>query len=93
MLITVLSAFFNIITYILFNSDHGIGCVYSPSGLVTFVAVEGTFVHFTKGHNHYFKFYSLRLLTPRSMHYRVPTEMHWQYWPSPHCEAATNCAF
>ena len=45
----------------------------------------------------YFKFYSLRLLTPRPMQYRVPaklhTEMHWQYWPSPLCEAATNCAF
>ena len=31
----------------------------------------------------YFKFYSLRLLTPRPMQYRVPaklhTEMHWQY--------------
>ena len=45
----------------------------------------------------YFKFYSLRLLTPRPMQYRVPvklhTEMHWQYWPSPLREAATNCAF
>ena len=29
------------------NSDHGIGCVYSPLGLVIFVAVEGTFVCFT----------------------------------------------
>ena len=45
----------------------------------------------------YFKFYSLRLLTPRPMQYRVPaklhTEMHWQYWPSPLCEAAMICAF
>ena len=35
----------------------------------------------------YFKFYSLRLLTPRPMQYRVPEklhiEMHWQYWLSP----------
>ena len=28
---------------LLFNSDHVIGCVYSPLGLVIFVAVEGTF--------------------------------------------------
>ena len=30
-----------------------IGCVYSPPGLVIFEAVEGTFVHFTKGHDHF----------------------------------------
>ena len=45
----------------------------------------------------YFKLYSLRLLTPRPMQYRVPaklrTEMYWQYWPSPLCKAATKCAF
>ena len=35
-------AFFNIITYLLLNSDYGIGCVYSPLGLVIFVAVERT---------------------------------------------------
>ena len=29
---------------LLLNSDCGIGCVYSPLGLVIFVAVEGTFV-------------------------------------------------
>ena len=50
------------ITYLLLNSDYGIGCVYSPFGLVIFVAVERTFVCFTKSHEHYFKFYSLRLL-------------------------------
>ena len=27
--------------------------MYSPPGLVIFVAVEGTFVHFTKGHDHF----------------------------------------
>ena len=53
MLITVESVFFNIITHLLLNSDYGIGCVYSPLGLVTFVAVEGTFVRFTKGHDHF----------------------------------------
>ena len=57
MLITVLLAFFNIITYLLFNSDHGMGCVYSPPGLVIFVAVEGTFVHFTKRHDHFISNY------------------------------------
>ena len=41
------SVFFNIITYLLLNSDYGIECVYSPLGLVTFVAVEGTFACFT----------------------------------------------
>ena len=40
--------------------------MYSPLGLVIFVAVEGTFVHFTEGHDHYFKFYSLRLLTAKT---------------------------
>ena len=53
MLITVFSAFFNIITYLLLNSDYGIGCVYSPLGLVIFVAVERTFVCFTKSHEHF----------------------------------------
>ena len=52
MLITVYSVFFNIITYLILNSDYGIGCVYYPLGLVIFVAVEGTFVCFTKGHDH-----------------------------------------
>ena len=55
MLITVSSVFFNIITYLLLNSDYGIGCVYSPLGLVIFVAVEGTFVCFTKGQDHLFQ--------------------------------------
>ena len=50
---TCLICFFNIITYLLLNSDYGIGCVYSPFGLVIFVAVEGTFVCFTKGHDHF----------------------------------------
>ena len=27
--------------------------MYSPPGLVIFVAVEGTFVRFTKGHDHF----------------------------------------
>ena len=45
--------FFNIITYLLLNSDYRIGCVYSPLGLVIFVAVERTFVCFTKGHDHF----------------------------------------
>ena len=27
--------------------------MYSPLGLVIFVAVERTFVHFTKGHGHF----------------------------------------
>ena len=31
------------------------GCVYSPLGLVIFVAVKGTFVRFTKGHDHFCK--------------------------------------
>ena len=35
------------------NSDYGIGCVYSPIGLMIFVAVEGTFVCFTEGHDHF----------------------------------------
>ena len=39
--------------YLLLNSDYGIGCVHSPLGLVIFVAVEGTFVCFTKGHDHF----------------------------------------
>ena len=52
LLITVQSAFFNIITYLLLNSDYGIWCEYSPLGLVIFVAVEGTFVCFTDGHDH-----------------------------------------
>ena len=30
-----------------------IGCVYPPPGLVIFVAVEGTFVHLTKGHDNF----------------------------------------
>ena len=47
MLITFKSGFFNKITYLLLNSDYGIGCVYSPLGLEIFVAVEGTFVCFT----------------------------------------------
>ena len=29
--------------------------MYSPLGLVIFVAVEGTFVCFTKGHDHLFQ--------------------------------------
>ena len=63
MLITVESSFFNIITYLLLNSDYGIGCVYSPHGLVIFVAVEGTFVCFTVGSRSlYFKYYRLVLL-------------------------------
>ena len=37
------------------NSDYGIGCVYSPFGLAIFVAVERTFVCFTKGHDHLFQ--------------------------------------
>ena len=53
MLITIESAFFNIITYKLLNSDYGIGCVYSPLDLVIFVAVQGTFVRFTKGHDYF----------------------------------------
>ena len=32
-----------------------IGCVYSPLGLVIFVAVERTFVCFTKGQDHLFQ--------------------------------------
>ena len=24
---------------------------------------------------------------------KLHTEMHWQYWPSPLCEAASNCSF
>ena len=48
-----LICFFNIITYLPVNSDYGIGCVYSPLGLVIFVAVEGTFVCCTKGHDHF----------------------------------------
>ena len=60
-----------------------IGHVYSPPGLVIFVAVEGTCTFYKRSRSLYFKFYSLRLLTPRPMQYRVPTEMHWQYWPSP----------
>ena len=46
-------SFFNIITYLLLNSDYGIGCVYSPLGVVIFVAVERTFVCFIKGHDHF----------------------------------------
>ena len=42
-----------LLTYLLLNSDYGIGCVYSPLGLMIFVAVEGTFVCFTKGHDHF----------------------------------------
>ena len=52
LLITVFSVFFNIITYLLLNSDHGIDCVYSPLGLVIFVAVEGTCVCFTAIYAH-----------------------------------------
>ena len=31
--------------------------MYSPLGLVIFVAVEGTFVRFTKGHDHFISNY------------------------------------
>ena len=55
LLITVESVFFNIVTYLHLNSDHGIGCVYSPLGLVIFVAVEGTFVCFTAIYRHLFQ--------------------------------------
>ena len=44
MLITILFiVLFNIIIYLLLNSDYGIGCVYSSLGLVIFVAIEWTF--------------------------------------------------
>ena len=46
MLITIEFVFFNIITYLLMNSDYGLGCVYSPLGLVIFVALERTLVCF-----------------------------------------------
>ena len=61
-----------IITYLLFNSDYGIGCVYSPLGLVIFVAVEGTFVHFTKGHDH---FISNSIGCARPMQHRAPAKL------------------
>ena len=47
------SGFFNILAYLLLNSDYGTGCVYSPIGLVIFVAVEGTFVRFKEGDDHF----------------------------------------
>ena len=61
--------------------------MYSPPGLVICVAVEGTFVHFTKGHDHFVS-NSIRCgCLRRPMQYRVPAklhaEMHWQYWPLP----------
>ena len=61
------NSIFNIITYLLLNSDDGIGCVYSPLGLVIFVAVEGTCMFYKRSRSLYFKFYSLRLLTNRPM--------------------------
>ena len=42
-----LRGFANIITYLLLNIDYAIGCVYSPLGLVIFMAVERTCVCFS----------------------------------------------
>ena len=76
MLITILSVFFNIITYLLLNSDYGIGCVYSPLGFVIFVAVEGTFVRFTEGLDH-FIIYNFEIALCFAWHYshRTPYDM------------------
>ena len=76
-----LISFVNIITYLLSNSDYGIGCVYSPLGLVIFVAVEGTFVRFTKGYDHFIS-NSIRCGRLRKDQCNIAclqTEMHWKY--------------
>ena len=54
MLLITVKFFFSVVI-IQLNSDHGIGCVYSPLGLVIFVAVEGTFVCFTAIYVHIFE--------------------------------------
>ena len=55
-------------------------CVYSPLGLVIFVAVERTFVCFTKSHEHFIS-NSIRCgcLRTDQMQYR----MHWQLTAAP----------
>ena len=50
--------------------------MYSPLGLVIFVAVERTCMFYKRSRSLYFKFYSLQLLTPIPMQYRVPAKLH-----------------
>ena len=54
--------------------------MYSPLGLVIFVAVEGTFVRFTKGHDHFISnsICCGCLRKDQSNIARLQTEMHWK---------------
>ena len=62
--------------------------MYSPLGLVIFVAVEGTFVCFTKGQDHLFQIQFVAAANEQTnVISRAPklqlTEMYWQLTAAP----------